>query len=241
MKKMMFIILILIIVFFGLFMFGEESTDNKKAAVERVAMDYIEGWYDGNAERMEQALHPELVKRAMIQDAEGKEYFRNLTKSDMVKATEGGGGKKIPIDGRQINITVLDVYKTIATVRVESGSFIDYLHLGKTEGDWKIVNVLWLPNVKERKTVQVDPRIMEDYVGEYELGPQFVVTISTKEGRLFAQGTGQPAFELFAETDSKFFLKDVPASLTFVKDGQGKVTHLTLYQGGGEATAKKIK
>jgi hypothetical protein len=241
MKKLWFIILILIIVFFGLFMFGEESTEEEKAAVERVAMDYIKGWYEGNAERMEQALHPELVKRAMIQDAEGKEYFRNLSKSDMVKATEGGGGNKIPFEERQISITVLDVYKTIATVRVESGSFIDFLHLGKTEGDWKIVNVLWLPNVRERKTVQVDPKILEDYAGEYELTPEFIVTISTKGGRLFAQGTGQPPFELFAESDSKFFLKDVPATLNFVKDEQGKVTHLTLYQGGGKATAKKIK
>jgi hypothetical protein len=241
MKKIMFITLILIILFFGLFVFGNGSIEREKAAIERVAMDYIEGWFEGNAERMERALHPELVKRAMIQDAEGKEYFQNLTKSNMVKATEGGGGKKISADQRRISITILDVYKTIATARVESGSFIDYLHLGKTEGDWKIINVLWLPNIKERKAVQVDPKILEDYVGEYELGPEFIVTISTKEGRLFAQGTGQPAFELFAETDSKFFLKDVPALLSFVKKEQGKVTHLILYQGGGEATAKKIK
>lgn len=47
----------------------------------------------------------------------------------------------------------LDVHKTIATVRVNSGSFVDFLHLEKIEGGWKVVNVLWLPHVKERKDV----------------------------------------------------------------------------------------
>ena len=241
MKKIMFIILILIIIFFGLFLLGEDSIEKEKAAIERVAVDYIEGWYEGNAERMDRALHPELVKRAMIEDAEGKEFFQNLTKPDMVKATEGGGGSKIPAGERGIAVTVLDVYRTIATVRVESGSFIEYLHLGKTEGDWKIVNVIWLPNVKDRQSIKVDPKVLGDYVGEYRLSPEFTVSISARDGRLFAQGTGQPPFELFAETDSKFFLKDIQASLSFVKDEQGRVTHLILSQGGGEVTAKKIK
>jgi hypothetical protein len=241
MKKIVFMTLIVIIVFLSLFVFGKDGIEKEKAAIERVAMDYIEGWYEGDAVRMEQALHPELVKRAMIPDAEGKEYFQNLTKADMVKFTDAGGGKKIPVDERRINIDILDVFKTMATVRVESASFVDYLHLGKTEGDWKIVNVLWLPNVADRKSVRVDPKILEDYVGEYQLNPEFTIAVTTREGRLIAQGTGQPAFELFAETDSKFYLKDVPATLNFVKGEQGTVTHLVLHQGGNEVTAKKIK
>ena len=241
MKKLIFITLILFILFFSLFVVANQSNDEERAAIEKVALDYIEGWFEGNAGRMERALHPEMAKRAMIQDAQGKEYFRNLTKSDMVKATDAGGGNKIPVEKRGINITILDVYKTIATVRVESGSFIDYLHLGKTEGDWKIVNVLWLPNVKERNSVKVNPKVLEDYVGEYEFTPEFAVVVTAKEGRLYAQGTGQPAFELFAKTDSQFFLKDVEALLHFVKDDEGKVTHLILHQGGGETKALKIK
>jgi hypothetical protein len=241
MKKIMFMILIVLVLFLSLFVFGGEDIDADKAAIEQVAMDYIEGWYEGNAERMERALHPELVKRAMIPDAEGKEYFQNLTKSDMVKATEGGGGRKLPYAERRIDVTVLDIHKTIAMVRVDSGSFIDFLHLGKTGGDWKIVNVLWLPNVKERQAVPVDPKILEEYAGEYELTPEFSVIISTRDGRLFAQGTGQPPFELFAESDCVFFLKEVPATLSFVKGEQGRVTQIIFKQGGGEATAKRIK
>jgi hypothetical protein len=241
MKKLAFIILIVFFIFLSLFVFGKEVIEKEKSAIEQAAMDYIEGWYEGSAERMDRALHPEMVKRAMIPDAGGKEYFQSLSKSDMVKATEAGGGRKFPVDERKINIVILDVYKTMATVKVESGSFVDYLHLGKTEGSWKVVNVLFLPNVTERKAVQVDAAVLDDYVGEYELTPEFAITITAREGRLFAQGTGQPAFELFAEADTQFFLKDVQASLTFVKDRQGRVTHLLLSQGGNEATAKKIR
>ena len=241
MKKLVLVILIVLIVFLSLFVFGEENLEAERIAIEQAAMDYIEGWYEGNAERMERALHPELVRRAMIPDAEGKEYFQNLTKPDIIRAAEGGGGNKFPAAERKIEIKVLDIYKSIATVRVDSGSFIDFLHLGKTEGGWKIVNALWLPNVKERKAVRVDPNVLGEYLGEYELTPEFAVTIFAKDGRLYVQGTGQPPFELFAESDTVFFLKDVPATLDFVRGEQGRVTHVILKQGGGEATAKKIK
>jgi len=241
MKKIMFMILIVLVILLGLFVFGQDNIAREKAAIEKVAMDYIEGWYEGNAERMERSLHAELAKRAMVQDAEGKEYFQSLTKSDMVKATEGGGGIKFPVEKRRINITVLDVYKNMAAAKVESGSFVDYLHLGKTEGQWKIVNVLWLPFVPERRAIHVDLKVLEGYVGEYELTPEFAVTITTKDGRIFAQGTGQPAFELFSKNENEFFLKDAQAVLTFVKDELGRVTHLVLTQGGNEVTAKKIK
>jgi len=241
MKKFVLGILIVLIVFLGLFVFGEKDIDAERIAIEQAAMDYIEGWYEGNADRMERALHPEMVRRAMIPDAEGKEYFQNLAKPDIIRAAEGGGGSKFPAEERQIAIKVIALYKTIASARVDSGSFIDFLHFGKTEGGWKIVNALWLPNVKERNPVRVDPEILKEYEGEYELTPEFAVSVTLKDGRLYVQGTGQPPFELFAESDTVFFLKDVPATLNFVRGEQGRVTHVILEQGGGEATAKKIK
>ncbi len=87
--------------------------------------------------------------------------------------------------------------------------------------------------------VKVDPRIYDAYVGRYELAPNFILTISKEGGRLMAQATGQPQFELFPESETKFFLKVVDAKVTFVKDDTGKVTHLILHQ-GGDKSAKKI-
>ncbi|MEK6289167.1 MAG: serine hydrolase [Acidobacteriota bacterium] len=89
------------------------------------------------------------------------------------------------------------------------------------------------------KEVNVDPKIYDAYVGQYELTPTFIITVSKDGGRLMAQATGQPQLELFPESETKFFLKVVDAKVTFVKDDTGKVTHLILHQ-GGDQTAKKI-
>jgi CubicO group peptidase (beta-lactamase class C family) len=88
--------------------------------------------------------------------------------------------------------------------------------------------------------IQNDPKILDAYVGEYELEPNFTITI-TKEGNdLFGQATGQPKFQLYAESATRFFLKVVDAKVEFFKDASGKVSHLVLYQ-NGEHQAKKIK
>lgn len=94
---------------------------------------------------------------------------------------------------------------------------------------------------KERKAVYVDTTLLQQYVGEYELAPGFKMAITLKEGVLKGQITGQPEVELFAETPSKFFLKVVDAQIEFIKDTEGKVEKLILYQNGKEITGKKIR
>lgn len=86
---------------------------------------------------------------------------------------------------------------------------------------------------------KVDPKIYDAYVGRYELAPNFILTISRDGDRLMAQATGQPQFQLFPESETKFFVKAVEIKITFVKDAMGKVTHLILHQ-GGDRQAKKI-
>ena len=93
----------------------------------------------------------------------------------------------------------------------------------------------------EQKDVKVDPKILDSYVGEYQLGPTFTITITSENGKLMAQATGQEKFELFPTSETDFYLKVVPASVTFVKDAEGKVTELVLTQNGRKGTAKKIR
>lgn len=88
--------------------------------------------------------------------------------------------------------------------------------------------------------IKVDPKILDAYVGRYEFSPALALTITNEGGQLMAQLTGQPKFELFAESETKFFLKVVEAAVTFVKDDKGEVTHLILHQ-GGDRQAKKVK
>ena len=93
----------------------------------------------------------------------------------------------------------------------------------------------------ERVVAKVDPAIYDAYVGEYELAPDFHIVVTRAGDRLLAQATGQPQFELFPASETKFFLKVVKADITFVKNEQGQVTHLILDQGGRQQHAKKIK
>jgi CubicO group peptidase (beta-lactamase class C family) len=95
--------------------------------------------------------------------------------------------------------------------------------------------------VKEHTAVKIDSRIFDPYVGEYELAPDFIVTFRRKGDRFFARATGQDEAEVFAETESDFFLKEADIQVTFVKDETGRVTHAVTHQNGEEQIAKKIK
>ncbi len=87
---------------------------------------------------------------------------------------------------------------------------------------------------------KVDPKIYDAYVGEYQLAPNFILTVRRAGDRLMTQATGQGEIEIFPESETKFFPKVIEAKITFVKDESGKVTHLILNQ-GGERKAMKIK
>jgi CubicO group peptidase (beta-lactamase class C family) len=92
-----------------------------------------------------------------------------------------------------------------------------------------------------RKEIELDSSIAKQYVGEYQLSPSFIVTITFEDGQLMAQATGQGKVELFAERPNFFFTKIVKVQLEFFRNADGKVTRMTLYQSGQEAQGKKIK
>jgi CubicO group peptidase (beta-lactamase class C family) len=94
---------------------------------------------------------------------------------------------------------------------------------------------------KERKEVKVDAAVIEKYTGRYELAPNFILSVTREGDHLYAQATGQPRFEIFAEDDHNFFLKVVDAQLTFVVDANGRATSVVLHQGGRDAPAKRIE
>jgi hypothetical protein len=106
-------------------------------AIQQTALDYIEGWYEGNAERMERSLHPNLVKRTIRANR-----VDTLSAEEMVNYTRQGVGKAFK--GQKSNaVTILGVYNDIAAVKVDSAEYIDYLHIGKVNGRWVIINALW--------------------------------------------------------------------------------------------------
>jgi hypothetical protein len=113
------------------------------AAIRATALDYIEGYYEGNAERMERALHPELAKRIVRTNPQGRSQLGQMSAMSLVQGTRAGGGKDIPVAQQQRDVTILDIYQNAASAKIVASSWVDYLHLAKWNGRWVIVNVLW--------------------------------------------------------------------------------------------------
>ena len=120
------------------------KTSSDEAAVVAAALDYFEGWFEGDAARMDRALHPGLAKRSLGQADPDSTELRSLTKERMVELTAAGGGKdRSPDGGLRIEVEVVDLHRNIAGVVVRSAVYREYLHLVRTDEGWKIVNVLW--------------------------------------------------------------------------------------------------
>jgi Putative lumazine-binding len=105
--------------------------------VEQTARDYFEGWYDGDVERMDRALHANLVKRR------GADELSITTKERMLELTAAGAGRSDGEQDPQIEVTVHELYDNIALVSVDSAVYREYLHLVRTDEGWKIANALW--------------------------------------------------------------------------------------------------
>lgn len=119
------------------------QTAADSAAIRGAALDYIEGWYEGNAERMARAVHPELAKRIVRTNDAGQSMLGQQSAMTLVTATRAGGGTRTPKEKQQKDVTILDVFRNAASVKVVASDWVDYLQLAKYNGRWQIVNVLW--------------------------------------------------------------------------------------------------
>jgi hypothetical protein len=113
-----------------------------------------------------------------------------------------------------------------------------------TDEQGKVTHLVQYQNGQERQAVRISDTVVErqaitlpratlkPYVGTYELRPGFDLAITLEGDQLMSQATGQAALPLFAEAETKFFLKVVDAQVEFSRDANGVVTHLILHQGG---------
>lgn len=143
MKKTSLFLLLLLTVFAFQTNAQTKVSDEDKAAITQTALDYIEGWYEGNAERMERALHPDLAKRIVRTNDKGQSMLQQMSAMGLVQGVKRGGGKETPKERQQKDVTILDVYENAASVKVVASDWVDYLHIAKFNGRWVIVNVLW--------------------------------------------------------------------------------------------------
>ena len=119
---------------------GQTAADS--TAITQAALDYIQGYYAGDEARMERALHPDLAKRIVNTNPNnGRSSLGQMSAMTLVQITRMKPAD--PEDQWVDDMTILDIFENAASVRVDAATWIDYLHLARWNGEWKIVNVLW--------------------------------------------------------------------------------------------------
>jgi hypothetical protein len=121
------------------------QTSEDSLSITRAALDYIESQHVPNAPQMERALHPRMVKRTVWKDkGTGKDYVGETSTEYMILLAESYNmkGDKFPsTPGKEVKL--LDVSTRTASVKLIADEWIDYMHLVKVNGTWKVINVLW--------------------------------------------------------------------------------------------------
>ena len=94
---------------------------------------------------------------------------------------------------------------------------------------------------QERVEIEVAASVLETYAGEYELSAAFSIVVTLEAGALFLQATGHGKAPMFAESETKFFLRVVDAQVSFTKDDSSTVTGLVLHQNGANQPGQKVR
>ncbi len=119
------------------------TTPTDEQAIRSVVLDYVEGWFDGDADRMRRALHPEMVKRCRGLEGDDPDALETLSAREMIDATADGEGRREDAADRQIDVTVEYAEGGVASVRCLCHRYVDLLHLIRMPDGWKIVNAAW--------------------------------------------------------------------------------------------------
>lgn len=161
-----------------------------------------------------------------------------ITSSENQLYSQLGRGPKSKLKAYQNDMFFIDDIVTLEFSRNEEGK-IENLKSNNLNGNeiWNKTN----KPIPSENGIKVDGKILETYVGEYEVSPDFTMSVTKEQDKLFVQAPGQDKLELFADTETKFFLKVNDAQIEFMKGDSGKISKAILNQSGRQADAKKIK
>jgi hypothetical protein len=124
-----------------LFNFAASAQTNQpddSSAVRATVTNYVEAYYTGDAQRMQQSLHPHYLKHMIHGDI----LVREKTASEMVQEVRSHGPADLPATSKTEQVTVLDVAGSIASAKLVTPGWTDYMTLSKVNGQWKILSVV---------------------------------------------------------------------------------------------------
>lgn len=142
-----------------------ETKEQEREAVKQAVLDYVEGVYNVDPSRIERSVHPDLAKGGFFQkEVEASYSFTSMTFAQMVELSKSyNKDGKMPKDAPK-EVIIFDVLDQIASVKLIAWWGIDYMHLAKYEGKWKIINILWqtyakldsrLANIDDKQATRV--------------------------------------------------------------------------------------
>ncbi len=109
-----------------------------RAAIRATVLDYIEGYYTGDAARMQRALHPDYLKHTIS----GAGHVSEWSGARLIEAARSGQGRRLPASERRAQVTVLDVAGDVAEAKLVTPRWVDYMTLTKHQGRWQILSVV---------------------------------------------------------------------------------------------------
>ncbi len=121
---------------------SKSQTTNDSIQIKQAALDYVEGWYYKDATRIDNAVHFEFVKRSIL-TRDSADFLGTINKSRMDFITLHHRDREYRL---VTEVFILDALPAIASVKVIFNECIEYLHIAKLNGEWKIVNNLFTGN-----------------------------------------------------------------------------------------------
>ncbi|PQB04766.1 serine hydrolase [Aureitalea marina] len=209
---------------------GNSPTDvTIRIAAEAIGKPYqTKGFVQLNQEQLNRWVGTYQYKNDVIRD---------ITLEDGQLYSQRRGSSKLPIMAISENEFIFEGSTTRYQFRMEEGkkkvTFIN--RIDKAEG--VEANI---PKKKEKVAIDIDPALLKNYIGTYQMQPGMNLEVSQEGDQLMAQITGQPTFPIFPEKEHTFFLKVVEANLVFDVGNDGQADAVTLNQGGQQMTAKRL-
>ena len=227
------------------------QNQNDAAIVEREIKEFFDSYAEDLRQHRREAIANRYDPRGYFRMGNGSKTLVSLEDVKNRYLTKWVGPKSF--EWRDISIEVLSPEAAVVVGlfdwQRDVGDKVTFSYTGllvKHSGKWRIrledesEAPTKLPQ-QERKAITLDSAILEQYVGQYQLSPNLIMTVTNENGKLMTQASGQPKVEIFAESETKFFVKAFDAQITFVKDTQGRITNMILHQRGRDTSAQKIK
>jgi ketosteroid isomerase-like protein len=214
--------------------------NNAEQELKRLENEWLNSYLRGDKQTFDRIVADDFTRtdesgkfatkaeeRALVQAPPGS-VSASLTNEDM----------HVRVYGNSAIVTGLIVSRVQGSLSFQSRFTDTFIKRG---GPWQVVARHYSRVPTERTSINVNSKIYDDYVGQYEIASNVLLDI-TKEGeKLMSQTTGQAKMELLPESEIEFFIKGFTAQFVFVRDGTGKVTKLIINQEGQRVTINRVK